>query len=215
MRMARDGIWTVWFGKLISTAILTPVAVFFTYKANKDSVVFNIDMYKNAVSKMLGLRTKRHIYKKEVIINDPDYRKDGTLLERISHDVTEYSREHNLLKAPNPIKVFFREGDDRYIRDINEELESVIEDLSNTKDKIILNELNNYPVIATHAHTRPFRRKTLNIITGIVIPVGIFFYLRMWRFRLRLLGDLKIIKRTNEAIVKRIEEMGKQNDRNI
>lgn len=207
MRMARDGIWTVWFGKLISTAILTPVAVFFTYKANKDSVVFNIDIYRNAVSKMLGLRMKRHIYKKEVIINDPDYNRDGTLLERISRDITEYSYEHNLLKAPNPIKVFFREGDDQYIKGINEELEEVIEDLSNTKDKIILNELNNYPVIATHAHTRPFRSKTLNIITGVALPVGLFFYLRMWRFRLRLLGDLKVIKRTNEAIVKRIKEM--------
>ena len=30
MRMARNDIWTVWFGKLISTAVLTPVDVFFT-----------------------------------------------------------------------------------------------------------------------------------------------------------------------------------------
>ena len=47
MKMARDDQWTVWFGKLISTAVLTPIAVFFTYKANNDSVVFNIDLYKN------------------------------------------------------------------------------------------------------------------------------------------------------------------------
>ena len=46
MRMARDNIWTVWFGKLLGTCVLTPVAVFFTYKANNDSVVFNIDLYK-------------------------------------------------------------------------------------------------------------------------------------------------------------------------
>lgn len=207
MRMARDDIWTVWFGKLISTAVLTPLAVFFTYKANKDSVVFNMDLYRNMVVRMLGLRMKRHIYMKEVIINDPDYARDAEMLERISADVTEYSREHNLLKAPSPIKVFFREGDDQYVRGINEELENVIEDLSNTKDMIILNELNNYPIMATHAHTRPFRSRTLNAITGIILPVGLFFYLRMWRFRLRLLGDLKTIKRTDEAIVARIREM--------
>lgn len=206
MKMARDEVWTVWFGKWISTIVLAPLAVFFTYKANKDSTVFNIDMYINFVRTALGLRNKRNIYKKEVIIEDPDYARDAGRLIHISDEIEGYSNMHNLLKAPNPIRVFFREGDDRRIRDINEELEKVIEDLSNTRDRIILNELNNYPLIATHAHTRPFRRKAFNIITGLVLPLGVFFYLRMWRFRLRLLGDLRVIRRTNEAVVKRIEE---------
>ncbi len=205
MRMARDDNWTVWFGKWISTAVLAPVAAFFTYKANKDSAVFNIELYRNVVYGALGIRTKRHIYKKEVIINDPDYAADVQALGRITEEVAEYSEEHRLLRAPNPIKVFFRQGDDRRIREINEELESVIEDLSNSKDGIVLAELNNYPIIATHAHTRPFRRRALNIVTGVVLPLGLFFYLRMWRFRLRLSRDLKTIRQTNERITKRIE----------
>ncbi len=207
MKMARDGIWTVWFGKWIPMMVLTPVAIFFTYKANKDSVVFNIDAYVSLFRRLFGLRTKRHIYKKEVVIDDPDYARDAARLEQMTADVAKYSHEHNLLKAPNPIEVFFRNGDDQYIRGINEELESVIEDLANTRDRVILNELNNYPVLATHAHTRPFRRKELNIITGLILPLGLFFYLRMCRFRLRLMGDLRVIKRTNTAIVERIREM--------
>ncbi len=207
MRMARDDNWTVLFGKWISTAILTPLAVFFTYKANKDSVVFNMDVYKTFFRKMFGLRNKRHIFKKEVIINDPEYISDAQRLERITADIVDYSHRHSLLKAPNPIKVFFQEGDDRQIRDINEELETVIDDLSNTTDKAILTYLNRYPVIATHAHTRPFRRRWLNAMTGILLPVGLFFYLRMWRFRLRLLRDLRVIRATNEDICRRIGEM--------
>ena len=207
MRMARDDNWTVLFGKWISMAVLTPLAMFFTYKANSDSVVFNIDIYKNLLMSMLGIRMKRHVFKKEVIINDPDYAVDVEKLNRISDDITEYSRRHSLLKAPNPIKVFFREGDDRSIRDINQELEEVIDDLSNTKDKTVLACLNRYPVIATHAHTRPFRRRWLNALTGIILPLGLFFYLRMWRFRLRLLRDLRVIKATNADICKRVEEM--------
>ncbi len=206
MKMARDGVWTVWFGKWISMMVLTPVAVFFTYKANKDSVVFNMDVYASLFRRLLGLRTKRHIYRKEVVIDDPDYAGDAARLEKMTADVTGYSQEHSLLKAPNPIAVFFRDGDDQYIRGISEELESVIDDLANTRDRIILNELNNYPVLATHAHTRPFRRKSLNIITGLILPLGLFFYLRMWRFRLRLMGDLRVIKRTNTAIVERIRK---------
>ena len=204
MKMARDGNWTVWFGKWISTAVLTPLAVFFTYKANKDSVVFNMDLYRNIVYSMLGIRMKRHISKKEVIINDPNYPADAQVLERISQEVREYFTEHSLLKAPNPIKVFFRQGDDQRIREINEELESVIEDLSNTKDRMVLMDLNKYPVVATHAHTRPFRSRALNIATGLLLPLGVFFYLRMCRFRLRLSRDLKTIRQTNDRIVERI-----------
>ncbi len=207
MRMARADNWTVWFGKCISTAVLAPVAIFFTYKANNDSVVFNTDVYVNILRTALGLRSKRHVYVKEVIINDPKYTDDAAILERISHMITAYSQEHNLLRAPNPIKVFFREGDDTQIRDINEELETVIEDLSNTRDKVIINELNNYPMMATHAHTRPFKRRWLNIITGLTLPVGLFFYLRMCRFRLRLMRDLKAVRRANSAITERIRNM--------
>ena len=72
-RMARLGAWPIWFGKGIATAVLTPVAVFFTYKANKDSVVFNMDAYRTFFTKLLGLRLKRHVTGKEVIIEDPDY----------------------------------------------------------------------------------------------------------------------------------------------
>ncbi len=70
-RMAKEGQWNVWFGMTISTWALAPVAVFFTYKANKDSVVFNIDLYKQIVSRILGLRTKRNLTRKEVLIEDP------------------------------------------------------------------------------------------------------------------------------------------------
>ena len=114
---------------------------------------------------------------------------------------------HHLLKAPNPIRVFFYPGDDHRIREINEQLEGVIEDLQNTKDKVLISMLNRYPVMATHAHTRPFRQKWLNIITGLCLPVGLFFYLRMWRFRLRLLKDLRVVKQTNSEVVERIGQM--------
>ncbi len=207
MRMARDNIWTVWFGKLLGTCVLTPVAVFFTYKANNDSVVFNIDLYKQVLYNMLGLRSKRHVNSKEVIIEDPIYAADSYHLLRISQEIAQYSAEHQLLHLPNPIKVFFRPGDDQTIRRISDELEETIEDLSNTRDRNILSYLNHYPIVATHAHTRPFRQKWLNIVTGLVLPAGLFFYFRMCRFRLRLRNDLNTITQTNTQVVQRISEI--------
>ena len=205
-KMARDDQWTVWYGLTISTVVLAPIACFFTYKANNDSVVFNIDLYKQLFMRVFGLRTHRHIYRKEVIIEDPIYALDSYYLLNINKEIKEYGEEHKLLRLPNPIHVFFRPGDDQKVEHIIQALEDVIEDLANTKDTQILGYLNHYPVVATHAHTRPFRQKWLNIITGLVLPLGVFFYLRMCRFRLRLHKDLNNILETNQWVLERVAD---------
>ena len=207
-KMARDDNWTVWFGKLLGTVVLTPIAIFFTRKANNDSVVFNIDLYKSIASRMLGLRTKRYITRKEVIIEDPKYLTDAELLKNVSMEVTQYMEQHRLLRWPNPIRVFFRPGDDNEIEHMNNALEVAIEDLSYTKNNYVLMKLNQFPVIATHAHTRPFRRKWLNALTGLFLPTGIFFYFRMIRFRVRLYRDLRTILRVNEKLIPRVILLG-------
>jgi lipopolysaccharide export system permease protein len=206
-RMAREGQWTVWFGMTISTVALTPIAAFFTYKANKDSVVFNIDLYKSLAMRMLGLRTKRHIFRKEVIIEDPRYEEDAAMLTEINTQIADYSEHHKLLHWPNPINVFFHAGDDQEIEAISERLEETIEDLGYTRDRLILTELNHYPILATHAHTRPFRKKWMNVVTGLLLPVGVFFYIRMLRFRLRLRKDLRTIRHTSEKVIPRAKEL--------
>ena len=89
-------------------------------------------------------------------------------------------------------------------------LEETIEELGNTKDRQIISYLNQYPIVATHAHTRPFRQKWLNIITGLILPLGLFFYLRMCRFRLRLRKDLNKITETSELVVNRIAQVTPQ-----
>ena len=206
-QMARRGIWAVWFGKSIATVVLTPMAVFFTYKANNDSVVFNLDLYRTFFMKLLGLRLKRHVYAKEVIINDPDYLKNAETLKQINEEVTNYAHGHKLYRLPNPVKVFFIYEPDHEIERINEVMETTIDDLANTRDKVIMNELNNYPVVSTKAHTRPFEHRWMNIAAAIIVPVGIFLYLRMWMFRLRLYRDLRTIKQTDTNIVNRIHQM--------
>ena len=206
-RMARGGMWAVWFGKGLAPGVLIPIAIFVTYKANNDSVVFNFDLYRDLFRQMFGLRVKRHFFGKEVIINDPIYPEDAVRLQQITQKIRIYSKEHNLKTAPNVIKVFFKYRPDHEIERINQLLETVIEDLSNTKDKQILKDLNSYPVLAVKAHTRPFERKWMNVIGGVFLPTGIFFYLRMWRFRLRLLRDLRIIMQTNSEIINRIQEI--------
>lgn len=212
-RMSRQGSWPIWIGHWLAIAIMSPLAVFVTYKAMNDSMVFNADGWKRFFTRLLGLRAKRSIQGKEVVIEPPLYKQDNETLLQINGEVMEYSRRHNLKSLPNFIKVFFKYEEDHDIEAISDKLEKVIRDLSNTRDKQVMHLINQYPVLAVKAHTRPFDRRWMNIVAAIIVPVGIFTYLRMWRFRLRLLRDLKVIRYTNTNIVNYTEKrMGHLDD---
>lgn len=206
-QMARRGIWAIWFGELLATMVLVPLAVFVTYKANKDSAVFNFDAYRNLLMNLLGMRLKRNIMAKEVIINEPDYGRDAELLSEVTERAQAYAEAHKLKTAPNVKRVFFEYQADNEMEEINRLLETAIDDLGNTRDKTILNLLNEYPIMSVKAHTRPFNRQWLNVVAAILVPVGLVLYIRMWRFRLRLLKDLRVVVQNNNQIVAQIERL--------
>ena len=203
-RMAREGIWSVWFGKLLSTLVLTPLAVFVTYKAHNDSMVFNLDLYRNFFIKLFGLHLKRHISMKEVVIYEPHYSEDREKLSNIQSLLTNYRERKKLQHFPNPLKVFFQYNVDHEIEDICEQLEKVVEDLANTKDAQLISMLNKLPILSTKAHTRPFEKKCLNTLCAIIVPLGFVLYVRMWHFRLRLWKDSKSIINAIDNINKQI-----------
>ena len=205
-RMAQKGLWTIGFALSLAPCVLLPTAAFVTYKANNDSGVFNIDTYREILFRILGLRLKRNVVSKEVIIYDPNYEDDARRLQQISDDTKVYADNHHLLKAPNPIKVFFHYEPDHEIERINDELEAVIADLENSRDRYVIGYLNEYPRLSVKAHTRPFERRWMNIIAAIIVPVGMFLYLRMWSFRIRLAKDLRDIHQTNGKMIERIKE---------
>ena len=208
-RMARGGMWAVWFGKSIAVAVLTPLAVFFTYKVNCDSVVFNVDAYRNLLMKILGMRVKRSISRKDVIIEDSDYRKDADEARWLAAEAKEYSMAHKLKTPPNFINVFFKYQPDHAVEEIGERMETMISDLSNSRDRMVINLINEYPMIMVKAHTRPFERKWMNVVAAVIVPVGLFFYFRMWRFRLRLMRDLVQIEDVSGKLANRLDEMNK------
>ena len=90
-KMARDGQWVVWMGMWTSTAILAPLGAFLTYKSNNDSVVLNADAYVSWFKKIVGIRSVRHLFRKEVIIHDPDYTHLPADLQALSADCRAYA----------------------------------------------------------------------------------------------------------------------------
>lgn len=193
MKLAKEGTWQIGFGMWVSAMVLIPLGVFLTLKANRDSVVFNAEAYRRFFITLLGLRTRRHIAPKEVIVEDPNYPDVYERLGALAENCREYNRRKRLWRVPNYAKHFFNPKEDRQAVGINAEMESIVEELSNSRDLRILDELNRFPVIFVTAHVSPFRKAWLNRAAGIIIPIGLFLWLRMWKYRLRLLRDMKQI----------------------
>jgi lipopolysaccharide export system permease protein len=142
----------------------------------------------------------RHLFRKEVVIVDPDYDRIVTDLSQLNIDCKAYIDKCRLMKSPNYIKLWMVNAHDEEIVKLNDRLETLVEEMSNSQSITLLNALNNYPVIAVHAHVHPFDTYWLNMLAGLLVPVGLFYYFRIWAFRVRLGKDINRIIKTNEEI---------------
>ena len=203
-KMVKESEWYTWFGCLISTMVLTPLGVIFTYQSNKDSTIFNMDAYKAFFRKILGLRESRNITLKEVIIEDPDYTADYKQLEEISHECRELSKIYRIKRLPNPIKVFFSENETPTIEKLSEKLEKLIEEMGNSKNRKIIQLLNIYPIMMTDELRSPFTKRWLNILSIIIFPIGILIYLRVYKFHGQISRDLKKIRENSRTLMERM-----------
>lgn len=205
--LAHAGSIPVWLGMWFSTMVLAPIAYYLTIKSNNDSVVFNIDTYRIFFRKVFGIKTKRSIYRKEVIIRDPQYGRMHDELLDIADKAQTYRRTKHLNRFPNYIKLFFGGGHDDEVAAISQKLEHCVEELSNSKDRYVLNHLNLFPILDTDAHTAPFKSAKWNKAVGYFFPAGVFFLFRISRFRRRLSRELKVVMNTAKSIAKRCEEL--------
>ncbi len=202
-RVAKSGGLDPILGTWVSSIVLGPVGFFLTYKSNRDSVVFNKDTYMTFFRKLFGWRTKRHLTRKDVIIYAPDERCPERLSD-LSARCEQYLATHRLTGAPNYFTLFFGKQKDGEVKAITTELENIIEELSNAKDAVVISLLNKYPYISSKAHHSPIAQQWLNILCGLFLPLGIFFWCRAWKYRRRLKKDLQTVVITNQEIRERL-----------
>lgn len=214
-KMAKSGAWYIPFGVWLSSMVLAPIGVFLTYKSNQDSAVFNIEGYRMFIMRLFGLRESRKLNRKEVIINEPDYPKVAHELTDLQADCKRYVEEHHLIRMPNYKKIFFEYEKDTAVSDIDDRLEAIIEELHNSRDTRLVMMLNELPILVPDAHTRPFSNARRNMAAGIFFPVGLFFWFRIWRYRVRLRHDMDIIQQQVGNILNRIDKLNEQKKNDI
>ena len=197
-KMASEGVWKIWFGSWLSTIILLPLGIFFTYQANKDSGILKNSSMTTFFKRLFVLSEKRYIPLKEVIIDTPDYERCYANLSDINSLIKLYRESNGGGRIPGIRSVFFNEKD-HTLEELDSKLENTVEELSNSSYRRIIVQLNETPVLAVGAVSSPFRKRWMNVLAIIVLPVALLIYLRSVRFRIKLMKDLtKLENRTKD-----------------
>lgn len=204
-KMSREGEWHVWFGAWLSTMVLSPLGLFFTYQSNKDSEIFNSDSINRFFRILFAIPEKRNVTLKEVIIDDPDYTKAKDVMLELHNSAREYIKVNRLKNMPSIKSVFFNEND-HTLDEFNDKMENIIEELGNSRNRKVVIMLNELPILSPHATVSPFKRRALNILSIVVFPIGTIIYLRAIKFRRRLAKDLVRIEMNSKKIIEIINK---------
>lgn len=138
-KMARDGRSEVWVGIWLSSAVMLPLGIFFTYKAAGDSSVFNFDAYKNFFRALTGKRDKRSLSLKEVVMFEVERDKALGLLSGLRAEAEA------LLKAPKHSRLMSMIMRRNEFKGVDARMADVVEHLSNTRDQKVIIQLNHLP----------------------------------------------------------------------
>lgn len=138
-RLARDGKIPVWEGIWLSSAVLLPLGIFVSYKAVKDSAVFNADSYMRLIRILLGTN-RRSLAVKEIVIEDYD---PEVALEKL-RQLSQAAR--SLLKLRYVPQAEFRA--------LSAQLEQTVSYLSNCRDPKVIARVNRLPMLDSRLRLR-------------------------------------------------------------
>lgn len=199
-KMARDGKVEVWEGMWLSAAVLLPLGVFLTYKAMKDSAVFNMDAYRAFFRSLLGLRDKRRVDFKEVRIHDIDRDTARERLNALAADAESL--------AARTLRCSYRsywEGRVMPHAELNAlraSLEGTVEYLTDSPRRDVFVLLNRYPVISWRWIYDPSDgRRPLSLAGMLLFPVGLPLYLvALFDYR-RLRRELDAVAEVSHSLI--------------
>ncbi|HIX26190.1 MAG TPA: LptF/LptG family permease [Candidatus Barnesiella excrementigallinarum] len=204
-KLARDGRWEVWEGMWLSSAVLLPLGIFLTYKAVKDSAVFNPDVYINFFRKLIGRQELRKVVLKEVIIEDmyPDVaiEKAHRLSESCRRFLNKVGR-----KRQSYWKYCLYGYDKSDVMALGAQVNDLVDYVSNSNSQIVISKLMDYPVLRNLWVYRPIPSKKWGYLLAALFPIGLLLY---WvgSYQQRLLrNEVEGIIHTNEELCAQLEK---------
>ena len=204
-KLARDGVWEVWQGLWLSSAVLLPLGIFFTYKAVNDSAVFNKDAYRNFFRKLFGRHTSRVVEMKEIAMVEVN---KSELLEKVRHidSLCEDIQKECGNKIQNFIAYWQKGYNKSLIDELRESIESFIEYAQYSKKRLVVLKLMDYPILRNLLLYYPCKDKRVGTLLALILPLSIPVYLIGVYEQKLLRQEFSQIRKTNKEITTIIEK---------
>ncbi len=202
-KLARDGKWPVWQGMWLSAAVLLPLGIFFTYKAVNDSAVFNKDAYLNFFRRFFGVSETRSVEMKEIVMEEVRPAIALERLNRLKDMVTGFLADN----PPSQSYIsYWRKGYDRdSLHAIRDYEESIVERLSNSRDKMVIIRLMDMPILRSLWFIEPSSNRWLSNIMIALFPIGIPIWLYGRYTQKQLRHDLDTVSKVSSQLITLIE----------
>ena len=198
-KLARDGRWVVWQGIWLSSAVLLPLGIFLTKKAVNDSAVFNPDVWLNFIRRFTGLHQTRKLAAKEVIINEVE---TDEALTRINELRTSCQQFLDTYPSRQGYIEYWQQGMNKAtVKALAEQVDSVVDYLSNSRDQMVLNKAMDYPVIRQLLTYYPCQNKNLGTLLAALFPIGLPVWLVGMRHQQNLKRDVRLTIKTCDQLV--------------
>lgn len=202
-KMARDGHINVSAGVWLSTFILLPLGILFTYKAVNDSAVFNADSYLNFFRKFLGWNEVRKIAMKEIVMEEVD---SDTAVEKLQQLNSQAAELISLCQEKENYADYWLKGYGRSrIKSLSESLELTVDYLSNSQSKMLILKLMDYPILRDLWLYQPGGIKWIGILGMVLFPIGFPIYLFGRKTQKVLMSEVRSIMRVSDEIIGIIE----------
>ena len=198
-KLARDGRWEVWQGMWLSSAVLLPLGVFLTKKAVNDSAVFNPDAWLNFLRRFTGLHQTRKLEAKEVIINEVDEARAIAMATELKAAAQAF-----LDRYPGRQRYidYWQQGYDKAaIKALSEQVDGVVDYLSNSRDQMVLNKAMDYPVIRQLLTYDPVGNKTIGTVVAALFPIGLPVWIIGLRHQRNLKRDIQLTIKTSDQLM--------------
>ncbi len=210
-KLARDGVWEVWQGIWLSSAVLLPLGIFLTTRATKDSAVLNLDLYADFFRHLFGKDKVRKVTLKEIVMvaMEPDvaYRRAEDLTRQCSSFIANNPR----LKYAG----YWLKGYDlNVIQDLATSVNSLVEYTSETTHRMVATKLMDYPVIVAERILSPSHIKPLDILAMVFVPLGVPMYLIANKRYKNLIKNIESVCQCNAdlmVLLQRIEDDNRTN----
>ena len=198
-KLARDGRWEVWQGIWLSSAVLMPLGIFLTKKAVNDSAVFNPDAWLNLLRRFTGLHQTRKLEAKEVVINEVHPSEAISRIEALKQTCQQFLDTY---PGRQGYLEYWQNGyDKKTIKSLSQQVDEVVDYLSNAQDQMVLNKAMDYPVIRQLLTYQPSNNKTLGTALAALFPLGLPGWLVGLRHQKNLKRDISLTIKTCDQLV--------------